>query len=61
MTLAPERPAPAAEAGHFGDLTIHPKIAKAIDDLGFMAPTPVQAKAIPVMLAGHDLLGWAEP
>ena len=57
MTLAVERP---ALRGHFGDLEIHPRIAKAIDDLGFMAPTPVQAAAIPALLRGRDVLAQAQ-
>ena len=60
MTLAPEKPALLAPPGRFGDLVIHPRVAKAIDDLGYMAPTPVQAKAIPVMLEGRDLLAQAQ-
>jgi len=60
LTLAPEKPIPAAEAGRFGDLTIHPKVMRAIEDLGFMAPTPVQAKAIPLMLEGRDVLAQAQ-
>lgn len=53
MTLAP----PAAR---FGELAIHPDIARAIDELGFMAPTPVQAKAIPVLQEGRDLFAQAQ-
>jgi superfamily II DNA/RNA helicase len=60
LTLAPDKPIPAIEAGRFGDLTIHPKIMRAIEDLGFMAPTPVQAKAIPLMLEGRDVLAQAQ-
>jgi hypothetical protein len=30
--------------GRFGTLEIHPDIARAIDELGFMAPTPVQQR-----------------
>ena len=60
MTLAPEKPAPAISAGRFGELTIHPKVAHAIDDLGFMAPTPVQAKAIPLLIDGRDVLAQAQ-
>jgi ATP-dependent RNA helicase DeaD len=60
LTLAPEKPIPATEAGRFGDLTIHPKVMRAIEDLGFMAPTPVQAKAIPLMLEGRDVLAQAQ-
>ncbi|HET8569522.1 MAG TPA: DEAD/DEAH box helicase [Candidatus Limnocylindria bacterium] len=58
MTLAPERTEPAL-AG-FGALRIHPDIARAIADLGFMAPTPVQDAAIPPLLAGRDVLAQAQ-
>ena len=60
MTLAAERPVQAEHTGRFGDLVIHPRIAKAIDDLGFMAPTPVQAKTIPLMLDARDVLAQAQ-
>ena len=60
MTLAAEKPIHAEHIGRFGELEIHPRIAKAIDDLGFMAPTPVQAKAIPLMLDGRDVLAQAQ-
>ncbi len=46
--------------GRFGTLEIHPDIARAIDDLGFMAPTPVQQEAIPVLRAGRDLFAQAQ-
>ena len=59
MTLAAEKPV-QADSGRFGELEIHPRIAKAIDDLGFMAPTPVQAKTIPLMLEGRDVLAQAQ-
>jgi len=44
----------------FGELEIHPDVARAIDELGFMAPTPVQAQAIPILRAGKDLLAQAQ-
>jgi len=47
-------------AAKFGDLEVHPDVARAIDELGFMAPTPVQAQAIPVLRAGKDLLAQAQ-
>ncbi len=47
-------------AGRFGTLEIHPDIARAIDELGFMAPTPVQQEAIPVLRAGRDLFAQAQ-
>jgi ATP-dependent RNA helicase DeaD len=44
----------------FGELEVHPDVARAIDELGFMAPTPVQSKAIPALRAGRDLLAQAQ-
>lgn len=44
----------------FGELEVHPDVAHAIDDLGFMGPTPVQAKAIPILRSGRDLLAQAQ-
>jgi ATP-dependent RNA helicase DeaD len=44
----------------FGDLELHPDVARAIDELGFMAPTPVQSQAIPILRAGKDLLAQAQ-
>ena len=53
MTLAP----PTAR---FGELAIHPDISRAIDELGFMAPTPVQTRAIPILQSGRDLFAQAQ-
>ena len=44
----------------FGPLEIHPDVARAIDELGFMAPTPVQEQTIPVLRSGRDLLAQAQ-
>ena len=45
---------------HFGDLELHPDVARAVESLGFMAPTPVQAQAIPPLRAGRDVLAQAQ-
>jgi len=52
--------ATATERGRFGDLDIHPDVARAIADLGFMAPTPVQQQTIPLMQQGRDVLAQAQ-
>lgn len=39
----------------FKDLNLHPKILKAVEDSGYVQPTPVQEKAIPEILKGSDL------
>ena len=45
----------------FQELGLQEKILTAIDELGFKEPTPIQAKAIPVLLAGTtDLIGLAQ-
>ena len=44
----------------FEQLGLSPSILAAIKDLGYEAPTPVQAKAIPPLLAGRDLIGQAQ-
>ncbi len=40
----------------FASLGLNADIVRALSDLGFTEPTPVQAKAIPAFLAGRDLL-----
>ncbi|HET7699426.1 MAG TPA: DEAD/DEAH box helicase [Candidatus Limnocylindria bacterium] len=48
------------ETARFGELEIHPDVARAVDELGFMAPTPVQLQAIPFLRQGRDLLAQAQ-
>ncbi|MGI4789741.1 MAG: DEAD/DEAH box helicase, partial [Janthinobacterium lividum] len=44
----------------FADLALSEPIMRAINDLGFEAPTPIQARSIPVLLSGRDLIGQAQ-
>ena len=44
----------------FADFALHPDIQKAIDAQGYTQPTPIQAKAIPVVLTGVDVMGAAQ-
>lgn len=44
----------------FQDLKIDEAILKAIREIGYDQPTPIQEKAIPIVLEGHDLLGCAQ-
>ncbi|HSO84228.1 DEAD/DEAH box helicase, partial [Thiocapsa sp.] len=44
----------------FGQLGLAPAVAKAVEDLGYETPTPVQIQCIPHLLAGRDLLGQAQ-
>ncbi|HEX5996778.1 MAG TPA: DEAD/DEAH box helicase [Jiangellales bacterium] len=43
----------------FGDLALRPELLRALSDLGYEEPTPIQREAIPPLLAGRDLLGQA--
>ena len=44
----------------FRALGLDANILKAISDAGYTEPTPIQAAAIPLILAGHDLIGIAQ-
>jgi ATP-dependent RNA helicase RhlE len=44
----------------FSDLGLAAPIMKALADEGYVTPTPIQAQAIPHVLAGRDLLGIAQ-
>ena len=43
----------------FSSLKLHPDLLKAIKELDFVRPTPIQADAIPPALAGRDVLACA--
>ncbi len=45
---------------NFNDLNLIDPIAKALQEEGYTQPTPIQAKAIPSILQGRDLLGTAQ-
>ena len=45
---------------NFEELNLAPAILKAVLEQGYVTPTAIQAQAIPVVLAGHDLLGGAQ-
>ena len=44
----------------FEELNLAPAIIKAVLEQGYETPTPIQAQAIPLVLAGNDLLGGAQ-
>ncbi len=45
---------------NFDDLKLAAAIVKAVREHGYETPTAIQAEAIPMVLAGHDLLGGAQ-
>lgn len=44
----------------FAELGIHPSIVAAVAAIGYEEPSPIQSKAIPEILAGHDIIGQAQ-
>lgn len=40
----------------FNHLNLRPQLVQAVSDLGYTTPTPVQARVIPLMLAGEDVI-----
>lgn len=44
----------------FESLNLHPAILRALDEAGYTNPTPIQAQAIPEVIAGHDLMASAQ-
>jgi len=43
----------------FGDLSLPAPLLRALNDVGYETPSPIQARTIPVLLQGRDLLGHA--
>lgn len=44
----------------FQDLGLTDRVLKALDDMGFEEPSPIQEKTIPVLLQGRDVIGQAQ-
>ncbi|WGF90145.1 DEAD/DEAH box helicase [Marinivivus vitaminiproducens] len=44
----------------FSDLGLSPELLRAVEDAGYVTPTPIQAQAIPVILQRRDVLGIAQ-
>jgi len=44
----------------FRSLNLSPEMLKAVADAGYTEPTPIQVAAIPLISAGHDIIGIAQ-
>ena len=67
VTAAAEQPAADATTKTtdpnqvlFSDLDISNELLQAVTDMGFIHPSPIQAEAIPPILAGRDVIGQAQ-
>src|SRR3546814_1249937 len=45
---------------HFTDLGLPEPLLRALSDVGYESPSPIQAATIPPLLAGRDVLGQAQ-
>ncbi len=45
---------------NFNDFNLHPSIMSGVNALGYTEPTPIQSKAIPVIMQGSDIVGLAQ-
>ena len=55
MTDDAGAPAPSS----FHDLGLAPEVLAVVESLGYEEPTPIQVRAIPLLLAGRDVIGRA--
>jgi ATP-dependent RNA helicase RhlE len=47
-------------ATSFAELGLLPELMRAVEESGYTTPTPIQAQAIPIVLAGKDVMGGAQ-
>ena len=47
-------------AGAFHDLGLSREVLRAVDELGYEEPTPIQAHTIPLLMAGKDVVAQAQ-
>ena len=44
----------------FAELGLRPELLRAVAEAGYTTPTPIQAQAIPLIMAGKDVMGGAQ-
>ncbi|UII21913.1 DEAD/DEAH box helicase [Fulvivirga ligni] len=50
----------STEEASFQDFKLNKQLLNAVEEQGYTLPTPIQQKAIPLILNGHDLMGIAQ-
>ncbi|NBU12856.1 MAG: DEAD/DEAH box helicase, partial [Betaproteobacteria bacterium] len=48
------------DSPRFDALGLDPLIQRALDELGYTAPTPIQVQAVPAAMQGRDIVGIAQ-
>ena len=44
----------------FSQLRLHPELVQAVNEQGYVSPTPIQTAVIPLLLDGQDVIGQAQ-
>ncbi|HEX7384645.1 MAG TPA: DEAD/DEAH box helicase [Burkholderiaceae bacterium] len=60
LPAAPAAAEAAPPTARFDTLALDAKLLRAVADAGYLTMTPIQAKAIPIVLAGRDVMGAAQ-
>ncbi len=55
-----QAPAEPAADLTFAELGLAPELLRAVTEMGYSKPTPIQAKAIPLVISGKDIMGGAQ-
>ena len=50
----------STEEASFQDFKLNKQLLNAVEEQRYTLPTPIQQKAIPLILNGHDLMGIAQ-
>ena len=58
FAIGADLPAPAPSG--FSELMLAPEINRAITEMGFVSPTEIQSRVIPLLLDGRDVIGQAQ-
>ena len=59
-SISDEPAAAVAPVPTFDDIGLLPELLRAVKDNGYTHPTPIQSQAIPIILAGKDVMGGAQ-
>jgi ATP-dependent RNA helicase DeaD len=60
VAMTSNKSSPAGDAPAFAELGLDEAVLKALKDVGYETPSPIQAATIPHILAGTDVLGQAQ-
>ncbi|MFD4292000.1 DEAD/DEAH box helicase [Rhodococcus sp. NPDC058505] len=60
MSDTEQYPEPENDSTTFADLGIDDRVLRALTDVGYESPSPIQAATIPPLMAGNDVVGLAQ-